>query len=136
MNVSKRSRTCESTSGRGVDVVFDPVGGDVFHRSTKIMAFGGRLLVIGFAGGDIPSVQANRILLKNISIVGLHWGNYQIHDPQALRDAHQRITQMCDNGAIDPLVSMSLPLKDLKEGLAAIENRKSTGKVVVVNSRA
>src|SRR5262249_53766458 len=73
-NPGWEKRVMELTGGRGADVIYDPVGGDIFDLSTKCIAFGGRLLVVGFASGRIPSIQANRILLKNISIVGLHWG--------------------------------------------------------------
>ena len=66
----------ELTGGRGVDVIYDPVGGDVFDLSTKCIAPGGRLLVIGFASGRIPSIAVNRVLLKNISIVGVFWGGH------------------------------------------------------------
>ena len=74
-------RVKEITGGRGADVIYDPVGGDVTGLSTKCIAWEGRLLIIGFAGGTIPKIEANRVLLKNISIVGLHWGEYRKHNP-------------------------------------------------------
>ena len=75
-------RVEELTDGRGADVIYDPVGGDTFERSMKCIAFEGRLLVIGFAGGHIPSAQMNRVLLKNISLVGLNWGAHEVQQPE------------------------------------------------------
>ena len=80
-------RVKELTDGRGADVIYDPVGGDTFDLSTKCIAFEGRLLIIGFASGRIPSAQMNRVLVKNFSLVGLHWGLYFEKDPQVLREA-------------------------------------------------
>ncbi|MCZ6785115.1 MAG: NADPH:quinone oxidoreductase family protein, partial [Proteobacteria bacterium] len=78
------ARVKEETDGRGADVIYDSVGGDVFDKSLKCIAWNGRLLVIGFAGGRIPEVKANRILLKNISLMGLHWGAYALNEPERI----------------------------------------------------
>ena len=78
----------EVTGGRGADVVYDSVGGDAYDRSTKCIAFEGRILVVGFAGGRVPTPALNHALVKNYSIVGLHWGLYATKEPQSLRDAH------------------------------------------------
>jgi NADPH:quinone reductase len=120
------------TSGRGADVVYDPVGGDVFDRSLKCIAWEGRLLVIGFASGQIPELKINRVLLKNISIVGLYWGAYQLRDPAKIQVAHQALTEHVARGEIAPVVWRSLPLAELPDALAALESRASWGKVVVV----
>jgi NADPH2:quinone reductase len=123
------------TAGKGADVVFDPVGGDVFDASLKCMAWEGRLLVIGFAGGRIPEVRANRILLKNIAVIGLNWGGYQFQDPTRHRSkivaAHQALLQLHAEGRIDPVVSADWTLRELPQALAAIEERRSLGKVVL-----
>ncbi len=119
------------TKNRGADVIYDPVGGDVFDRSTKVVAFGGRLLVIGFASGRIPEIKANRILLKNMSVVGLVWGNYQFQRPEMIGPAHQALTELFEQGKIKPVICAELPLEELPEGLAMLEERRSHGKVVL-----
>jgi len=119
------------TSGRGADVVYDPVGGDVFDKSLKCIAWEGRLLVIGFASGRIPEIAANRVLLKNISIIGLFWGAYMVRDPKKIRDAHDALIAMYKAGQIKPLVWKSLPLAELPDALGALESRASHGKIVV-----
>ena len=97
----------EVTEGRGADVVYDPVGGDTYARSTKCIAFEGRILIIGFAGGQIQSAALNHALVKNYSIVGLHWGLYQSKNPQLIKDCHAQLTKMVADGAIRPLVRLS-----------------------------
>ncbi len=125
-------RVKEATGGRGADVIYDPVGGDVFERSMKCIAFGGRLLVIGFASGIIPSIQANRILLKNISIVGLHWGAYRTHDPAKIGETMIALFALYERGAIRPVVSSIRPLAEAAAALEEIASRKSVGKVLLV----
>lgn len=119
------------TKGRGADVIYDPVGGDVFDQSTKCIAFSGRLLVIGFASGRIPEIKANRILLKNIAIVGVHWGAYQFHDPGLIHATHDTLCEMYGAGSIKPIIWKQLPLRELPEAIAAVESRDSYGKVLV-----
>ena len=119
------------TDGRGADVVYDPVGGDAFDLSTRGIAFGGRILVIGFASGRIPEMRMNRVLLKNISLVGLHWGEYFRHDPQVIRDAHLDLCRMWARGEVRPLVSETYPLEEAVAALAALAGRRTTGKVVL-----
>jgi NADPH:quinone reductase len=120
------------THGRGADVIYDPVGGDTFDQSTKCIAFEGRILIIGFASGRIPTAQMNRVLVKNFSLVGLHWGLYFEKDPQVLRDAQGAISQLYVDGKIAPLVSATFPLEDAKAALAALGSRSTTGKVVLI----
>ena len=84
----------EVTDGRGADVVYDSVGGEAYARSTKCIAFEGRILVVGFASGQIPSVALNHALIKNYSIVGLHWGLYQTKEPQAIGECHRQLTRL------------------------------------------
>jgi NADPH2:quinone reductase len=123
------------TRSKGADVVFDPIGGDVFDASLRCLAWEGRLVVIGFAGGRIPEVKANRILLKNIAVVGLNWGGYQFQDPARHRSkilaAHEALLDLHAEGRIDPVVSADWTLRELPEALAAIETRRSVGKVVL-----
>ena len=120
------------TGGKGADVVYDPVGGDVFDRSLKCIAWEGRILVIGFASGRIPELAANKVLLKNISVVGLFWGQYLIRDPQKVKDAHTALCAMYAAGSIKPLVWKRYPLAELPDALGALESRASHGKVVVI----
>ena len=122
----------QATGGRGADVIYDPVGGEVFDLSTKCIAFGGRLLVIGFASGVIPSIQINRVLLKNIAIVGLHWGAYRMHDPAKIPEAMQALFALYERGAVTPVVSSTYPLAEAAKALEEIATRRSIGKVVLI----
>jgi NADPH:quinone reductase len=120
----------EVTGGRGADVVYDPVGGDAFAKSTKCIAFEGRILVVGFASGDIPSAALNHALVKNYSILGLHWGLYQQRDPGAVRDCHVELTRLAAAGAIRPLISERLPLAGVPDGLRRLAEGATTGRIV------
>jgi NADPH2:quinone reductase len=121
----------EFTDGAGADVVYDPVGGDVFDRSTKCVAFEGRILVIGFTSGRIPLARANHVLVKNYSVLGVHWGLYNRKRPEVPRTIHDRLLVLYADGLIDPLVSQVVPFEDAPAGLAALASRGTTGKVVV-----
>jgi NADPH2:quinone reductase len=121
----------EVTDGRGADVVFDPVGGDVFDRSRRCIAFEGRLVVVGFTSGRIPEVPANHVLIKNYSVVGLHWGLYLQRDPAVFGLVHEELTRLYEDGRIDPLVSRVLPLDEAPQALSALANRSTVGKVVL-----
>src|SRR6267378_1220174 len=121
----------EITSGHGADVIYDPVGGDVFDLSTKCIAAEGRLLVIGFAGGRIPSIAANRILLKNMSVVGCYWGGYLEHHPEFLAQAQADLFALYEAGQIKPVVSQVYPLADAVTALRALAERKTHGKVIL-----
>jgi NADPH:quinone reductase len=125
-------RVKAETGGEGADVVYDPVGGDVFDGSTKCIAFEGRLLVIGFAGGRIPSVAANRILLKNIAIVGVHWGLYQRRTSPLIDRWMDALFALYEKGQVRPIVFRTYPLRDAAAALRAISERESYGKVVLV----
>lgn len=120
------------TGGAGADVIYDPVGGDVFDGSTKCIAFEGRLLPIGFTGGRIADVATNRILLKNISIVGVYWGLYQERDPALVRRWMADLLARVQAGALKPVIYKSFPLREAAQALAAIAARESYGKVVLV----
>jgi len=121
----------EITAGRGVNVVYDPVGGDVFDQSTKCIAWEGRLLVIGFSSGRIPEIRTNKVLLKNISVIGLWWGNYRHHNPQLIEDTQERLYQMYSQGDIKPVIHSAIEFTELPAALELLENRKSYGKVVI-----
>jgi NADPH:quinone reductase len=119
------------TDGRGADVIYDPVGGDVFDASTRCIAWEGRLLVIGFASGRIPEIAANRILLKNIAVVGLHWGEYYRHAPDLVHAAHARLCDLHAAGKVRPLVGGRYSFADAPAALGALEDRSAIGKLVV-----
>lgn len=119
------------TGGRGADIIYDPVGGEIFDLSTKCIAPEGRLLVIGFAGGTIPTIAANRILLKNISIVGAYWGGYLENHPNYMAEIQAALFKMYEAGQIKPVVSQTYDLKDAVSALQALGTRKTYGKVVL-----
>ncbi|WP_431946584.1 NADPH:quinone oxidoreductase family protein [Actinacidiphila sp. bgisy167] len=122
----------EATGGRGADVVYDPVGGDAYTRSTKCVAFEGRILVVGFASGTIAAPGLNHALVKNYSVVGLHWGLYNTHDPAAVRRCHEELSRLAARGAVRPLVSERLPLADAADAVQRVADGATTGRVVVV----
>jgi NADPH2:quinone reductase len=121
------------TGGRGADVVYDPVGGDAYQRSTKCIAFEGRILVVGFAGGQIQSVALNHALVKNYSIVGLHWGLYTKKDPALVRTCHDELSKLAAAGVARPLVSERLALEAVSDGLQRLADGTTVGRVVYVS---
>jgi NADPH:quinone reductase len=126
-----RERALALTGGRGVDVVFDPIGGDLFTASLRAIAWEGRVLVIGFASGEIPQIPANRLLLKNAGAIGFYWGSYRKHDPGRVRACLDQLLRWCAEGRIRPHASDVLPLANAREALELLLARKSTGKVVL-----
>jgi NADPH:quinone reductase len=122
----------EITGGHGADVVYDPVGGEVFDKSRRCIAFEGRLVVVGFTSGTIPQAPVNHALVKNYSIVGLHWGLYRKHDPALFGMVHEELTRLVEEGHVDPLVSQALPLDQAPEALKALASRSTVGKVVLL----
>lgn len=125
----------EFTDGRGADLIYDPVGGDTFDRSTKCVAFEGTILVIGFAGGRISQATLNHALLKNYSIVGVHWGLYKHKNLQSVLDCHATLARMADQNEIRPLISERLPFTDLADGVARLGDGTTVGRVVFEMSR-
>ncbi|WP_101255502.1 NADPH:quinone oxidoreductase family protein [Streptomyces barkulensis] len=121
----------EATGGHGADVVYDPVGGDAYTASTKCVAFEGRIVVVGFASGAIPSPGLNHALVKNYAILGLHWGLYNTQDPAAVRACHQELTRLAEQGAIKPLVSERVPMEDAADAVQRVADGTTTGRVVI-----
>lgn len=115
----------------GVDVVFDPVGGALFDLSLRVTAWEGRIVVVGFASGEIPQIPANLLLVKNIAALGFFWGSYRKHDPGRLRESFEQLFTWLDEGRIRPYVAQVLPLAQGQDALALLKERRSTGKVVV-----
>jgi NADPH2:quinone reductase len=124
-------RVRQITAGRGADVIYDPVGGDIFDLSTRCIAPEGRLLVVGFAGGRIPAIHANRILLKDISIVGVHWGQYVREHPEYPAQAQQALDAMYRARQIQPAVGKRYRLEEAPAALRDLAERKIIGKAVL-----
>ena len=119
------------TGGAGVDLVVDPVGGDRFTDSLRCLAPEGRLLVVGFTAGEIPTVKVNRLLLNNIDVVGVGWGAYAFARPGYLQKQWSELEPHLRSGALDPLISATFPLDGAAAALATIDERRVTGKVVL-----
>lgn len=120
----------EATEGRGADVVFDPVGGDVFDGSRRCVAFEGRIVIIGFAGGRIADAPTNHALIKNYSVVGLHWGLYNKTKPELVRKTHEELMRLYEAGDISPLIHSVVPFEDVPDALVELGGRKTHGKLV------
>jgi NADPH2:quinone reductase len=121
----------EVTGGRGVDVVVDPVGGDRFTDSLRSLAAGGRLLVIGFTGGEIPTVKVNRLLLNNIDVVGVGWGAWAGTHPGALAEQWTALEELLASGKLPPPEPVVYPLDQAAAAIASLENRTAKSKVVL-----
>jgi NADPH2:quinone reductase len=121
----------KATEGRGADVVFDPVGGDTFDGSRRCVAFEGRILVIGFAGGRIADAPTNHVLVKNYSVVGVHWGLCARTMPELVRRTHDQLIQLYEDGKIDPLIFETVPFEDLPKALKQLGSRGTYGKLVM-----
>lgn len=119
------------TKGKGVDVVYDPVGGEIFKKSFKVIGWNGRLLVVGFAGGRIPKVAANLVLLKNMSVVGVFLGAFIMKEPKRAQQMFKEIFDLYNQGKVKPLIFKSYPLSKIAEALTALGSRESYGKVVL-----
>ncbi|RKG76247.1 NADPH:quinone oxidoreductase family protein [Corallococcus terminator] len=126
----------EATDGRGADVVLDVVGGDIFDKSLKVLAPEGRLLVVGFAGGQIPSVAVNRLLLRNVSVVGVAWGAFLMHGPELTATIAKDLEGLAERGILNPLVGSVFPLEDGAKALRELESRAAVGKVVLQVKKA
>jgi NADPH2:quinone reductase len=122
----------EATDGRGADVIWDPVGGDVFDASRRCIAFEGRLVVVGFASGRIPEAPPNHALVKNYSVVGLHWGLYRRKRPELIGQVHAELLKLYADGAIKPLVGQERPLDEAPDAYRDLAARQVVGKIVLV----
>jgi NADPH2:quinone reductase len=120
----------EFTDGGGADVIYDPVGGDTYDRSTKCIAFEGRILIIGFTGGRFAEARTNHILIKNYSVVGVHWAMYSMRNPPLVRDIHADLVRLFEAGKIDPLISERVTLEQVPAALTRLGSRGTYGKIV------
>ncbi|MGC2697516.1 MAG: NADPH:quinone oxidoreductase family protein [Candidatus Angelobacter sp.] len=130
-----RERVKAITGGKGVDVVYDPVGGDAFDTSLRSIAWGGRVIIIGFASGRIPQAPANILLVKNIDVIGFYWGSYQARKPELLRDSYAKLLHWYAEGKLKPHISVQMHLREVGRAMDLLRQRKSTGKVVLTTGR-
>ena len=128
---SLREQLRTGTGGRGADVVIEQVGGDVFDATLRALAWSGRLVVVGFAGGRIPEVKANYLLVKNIAVLGLQISDYRDHHPDEMREVMGRLFALYQGGKLKPLVSKVYPLQDFAAAFAAIAARQAIGKLAL-----
>ena len=119
------------TDGRGADVIYDPIGGDTFDQIKRCVNWEGRIVIIGFASGRIPSIECNRLLLKNMSVIGLAWGQYLERDPEKVHACQTELYDLLQRGKIEPLIYRTLPFADTKEGMRMMAGRELCGKIVV-----
>jgi NADPH2:quinone reductase len=126
----------DATGGRGADVIYDPVGGEAYAQSAKLAAFEGRIVVVGFAGGTVPSPALNHALVKNYSILGLHWGLYNTKNPKLVQHCHEQLTELAARGAIKPLISERVPLSEAARAVQRVADGRSTGRIVVVREES
>jgi NADPH2:quinone reductase len=126
-----RDRVKELTQDRGADVIYDPVGGEVFEQSLRCIAWGGRIVIIGFASGKIPQIPANILLVKNCDAIGYYWGSYRKHRPELVRRSYEKLLGWFEAGKLRPHVSHRLPLEEAGHALELLKTRAATGKVVL-----
>lgn len=132
-NIRDRVRDITATLGqpKGVDVVYDPVGGDVFDQSLRCVAPGARMLLIGFASGTVPQIPANILLVKNVTAIGFYFGAYLEQNPDVARQGMTELLGLLKSGAINPMISAVYALDDAMKALDAIRDRSATGKLVI-----
>ncbi len=126
-----RDRVKELTDGRGADVVYDPVGGDVFDESMRCVNWNARLLTIGFTSGRWPQAAVNLILIKSLSVIGVRAGEYGRREPEKGAQVHKALFDLAESGRIDPYISASFPLEEAVSAMRMLTDRKVVGKVVV-----
>ncbi|MFD7921047.1 NADPH:quinone oxidoreductase family protein [Streptomyces sp. NPDC059740] len=122
----------EATGGRGADVVYDPVGGDAYAKSVKCIAFEGRIVVVGFASGAIPTAALNHALVKNYAVLGLHWGLYNTKDPAAVEACHRELTDLAAQGVVRPLIGGRVPLEQAADAVQRVFDGTTTGRIAVL----
>ena len=120
---------------QGAEVVFDPVGGDLFEASLRAVAWGARLIVIGFAAGKVQQIPANILLVKNVSAIGYYWGSYRARAPERVASGYAQLFEWFADGKLRPHVSHQLDLAEAGAALELLKSRKSTGKVVLTTGR-
>jgi NADPH2:quinone reductase len=132
-DIRERVKAITADLGRsGVDVVYDPVGGACFEASLRCVAWGARIIVVGFAGGQVPQIPANILLVKNVDALGFFFGSYRQQRPDLVQQAFVELGRMFDKGALKPHISHQIEAPDVGEAFDLLTNRRSTGKVVLI----
>ncbi|WP_192179084.1 NADPH:quinone oxidoreductase family protein [Mesorhizobium amorphae] len=126
-----REQVGDITGGQGVDIVIDPVGGEANAASLRALAWCGRMVIIGFASGTIPTIKANYLLVKNIAVCGLQWSDYRDRRPSRVVEAQREIFSLFMAGKIDPIISRLLPLEAFADGLALLRDGRAQGKIIL-----
>ncbi len=121
----------EVTGGHGADVIYDPVGGDVSEQSTRCIAFEGRLVIIGFTSGKFPTFKGNHILVKNYSVVGLHWGYYRQMNPAKIEQGWQDLMRLYETGKLRPVIAARYPMQQVADAMQHLTSRSAVGKIVL-----
>ena len=129
-----RDTALDLTEGRGVDVVYDPVGGEVFHQSLRCLRFGGRALIIGFTSGTIPEVAMGRFLIKGLSVIGIRAGEFGRQFPREAAQDRVELMKLAGNGVLKPHISLTLPLAEARTAMEMMRDRKIVGRAVLTNS--
>lgn len=131
-----RTQVYEAVGKRGVDLIIDPVGGDVFDACLRVVAWCGRLVVVGFADGRIPQIKAGLVLVKNMALIGLQFSDYRDRDPEKVRRAQAELFRMYEAGKVKPHVMAAYPMQDHQKALKAVQDRMVAGKVVLLMNGA
>ncbi|MEK6321358.1 MAG: NADPH:quinone oxidoreductase family protein [Acidobacteriota bacterium] len=119
------------TNGRGADVIYDPVGGEVGERSTKCIAFEGRLVIVGFTSGKFSTFVSNHVLVKNYSVVGLHWGSYRHNNPAKIEQGWNELLEIYKTGALKPVIGGRYHMEEVADAMEFLASRKAVGKIVL-----
>lgn len=128
---SLREQVHRATSGKGVDVFLDPVGGDVFDACIRALARRGRAVIIGFVAGKIPVIKGSYLLLKNISVAGMQWTDYPTHSPELVADAQAKLNELYVQGFVRPHITQTFPLESFADAAARLASRGVIGKLVL-----
>ncbi len=131
--VDFREEVKDLTNGKGADVIYDPVGGDVFDHSIRCINWGGRILIVGFASGRIPTFPINMALIKGFSVIGVRAGEFGRRNPEAGLENNLEIRRICEEGHFNPYICKEFDLEDSKEAIKFLSERKLVGKVVIKN---
>jgi len=128
---SLRAQVQELTGGRGADIVIDPVGGDAHAAALRSLAWCGRMVIVGFASGQIPTIGANYLLVRNVAVSGLQWSDYRDCTPERVAEAQRELFALCQQGRIDPHIGRQLPLDRFAEGLRTLRDGGVQGKIIL-----
>lgn len=126
-----RARIQSLTDGHGADIVVDPVGGDAHAAALRALAWCGRMVVVGFTSGQIPTIKANYLLVKNIAVIGLQWSDYRDRAPERVAEAQRELFALCQEGRVDPHISRRLPFAQFAEGLRTLRDGGVQGKIIL-----